>query len=749
MQRVSGHGDARMENGDRYKGKEGSSKMKKKLLLWSLICMLMMVFLPGTAQAAWKNTAEGKMYTTSSSPGYYIGLKSIKGSKYYFSGKGIMQTGWVKIKGKYYYFGSDGKMRTGFQTIKGKVYYLTSSGPRKSGWLTVKSGGKTLKYYFSKKGVMQTGLQTINKKMYYFNESGVRQYGWIKINDKNYYANKSTGVLVQEQWVGKYYFQEDGTMAVNQWINGKWVGADGRYTGVKNNVGWIADGGIKCYYDKNSQKVTGWLTLSGKKYYLSPSNGALQYGWFTVGIGTYYADKNGVVQVNTWNGKKYLRSSGAMAKGWLTIGDKRYFFNTSTGEMVTGWKQISKKYYYFGTDGVKQSNTWVDDKYYVGADGTRCYGVTKIGNYYYYFSQKSGGVLLKKWIKYGSDTYYAHKVKGYLYRNKWFTKGSYKYYAGSDCKIYKGLQTVGGKVYYFNTSNGRMTKSSKLTVGTDTYYFSSSGAAVTSKWVKISGKYYYFESNGKMAVSKWVGQYYVGADGARTDKQLTVGLSTAGGKTYCYDSNGTMITGWYTVDGNKYYFGSDGAALTGIHVIANKKYYFYSTGIMASGLTLAIGDKQYTINSSGVVTAEDVINISGNTVGSKIAKFAIKYVGNKYVYGGVSLTNGADCSGFVQTVFANFSIKVLRVADDQMKGPSSYYTSLGYKKAVTVTATTSEMLPGDLVFYGSSNYASHVGIYIGNGQIVHASNSQPYPAGGIKISAYNYTTPIKIVRYWS
>ena len=60
-----------------------------------------------------------------------------------------------------------------------------------------------------------------------------------------------------------------------------------------------------------------------------------------------------------------------------------------------------------------------------------------------------------------------------------------------------------------------------------------------------------------------------------------------------------------------------------------------------------------------------------------------------------------------------------------------------------------DLQPGDLLFYGSGNYASHVAIYMGNGQIVHASNSQPYPKGGIKISNYNYQTPIKAVRYWS
>ena len=286
-------------------------------------------------------------------------------------------------------------------------------------------------------------------------------------------------------------------------------------------------------------------------------------------------------------------------------------------------------------------------------------------------------------------------------------------------------------------------------VGGATYYFDSEGAAARSKWVKYNSKYYYFESSGKMAVSKWVGGYYVGADGVRDgSKKLVTGLQTESGKKYYYDSQGNKVkNSWQTVSGSRYYFGSDGAAVTGLQTIAKKQYYFYPSAALAMGITLAVGDKEYTINANGVITSEKTIKISGNSVGSNIAKFAVKYIGNRYVYGGTSLTNGADCSGFVQTVFANFGIKLLRVADDQMKGPSQTYINSGYKKAVVVS--TSSMQPGDLVFYGSSNYASHVGIYIGDGKIVHASNSQPYPAGGIKISPYNYTTPIKIVRYWS
>ena len=89
---------------------------------------------------------------------------------------------------------------------------------------------------------------------------------------------------------------------------------------------------------------------------------------------------------------------------------------------------------------------------------------------------------------------------------------------------------------------------------------------------------------------------------------------------------------------------------------------------------------------------------------------------------------------------AHFGITIPRVAADQANGGTlGGWTT--YAKAVTVS--TSELLPGDLVFYYTP--IGHVGIYIGDGKIVHASNSKD----GIKISAYNYTTVVKCVRYWS
>ena len=121
---------------------------------------------------------------------------------------------------------------------------------------------------------------------------------------------------------------------------------------------------------------------------------------------------------------------------------------------------------------------------------------------------------------------------------------------------------------------------------------------------------------------------------------------------------------------------------------------------------------------------------SNASLGRQIADKGLEYVGNKYVLGGNSLTNGIDCSGFVQQIHKKFGISTPRTSG----------AIRGGGKSVSV----SNMLPGDVVCY-----SGHVAIYIGNNKIVHASNSAPYPKGGIKTtSPADYRTILAVRRYW-
>lgn len=112
-----------------------------------------------------------------------------------------------------------------------------------------------------------------------------------------------------------------------------------------------------------------------------------------------------------------------------------------------------------------------------------------------------------------------------------------------------------------------------------------------------------------------------------------------------------------------------------------------------------------------------------------IVAYAKQFLGNPYVYGGTSLTNGADCSGFTMQVYAHFGISTGRSSRDQAaKG-----------REISVSAVQ----PGDLLFYASGNYINHVAMYIGGGQVIHAST----PTTGITLAPSNYRTPCKAVTF--
>lgn len=131
---------------------------------------------------------------------------------------------------------------------------------------------------------------------------------------------------------------------------------------------------------------------------------------------------------------------------------------------------------------------------------------------------------------------------------------------------------------------------------------------------------------------------------------------------------------------------------------------------------------------TAVTMTELLYGVGVSDVRVELVEYAKQFLGNPYVWGGTSLTKGADCSGFVLSVFKKFGVKLSRTAAAQ----SGHGTKI----------KASELQPGDLVFYGNASGAiNHVALYIGGGRVIHASS----PKSGIKISKYNYRTPVKCV----
>ncbi|WP_165443909.1 C40 family peptidase [Lachnoclostridium sp. Marseille-P6806] len=140
----------------------------------------------------------------------------------------------------------------------------------------------------------------------------------------------------------------------------------------------------------------------------------------------------------------------------------------------------------------------------------------------------------------------------------------------------------------------------------------------------------------------------------------------------------------------------------------------------------ASGDSSSQTSGTSESTApvKKTYQAAGSATGQNVVNFACQFVGNPYVYGGTSLTNGTDCSGFTQSVYSAFGISIPRTAESQ-------------RNAGVEVASLEEAQPGDLICY-----PGHVGLYIGNGTIVHASTR----ATGIKYSAATYRSILGIRR---
>lgn len=153
------------------------------------------------------------------------------------------------------------------------------------------------------------------------------------------------------------------------------------------------------------------------------------------------------------------------------------------------------------------------------------------------------------------------------------------------------------------------------------------------------------------------------------------------------------------------------------------------TAEAASGPAIAPTDGSAEGPGASQTTKETTNAELTSATRTAIVAYAKQFLGNKYVYGGTSLTNGTDCSGFTMRIFEHFGIDTGRSSRDQAAN--------GREIAL------SEIQPGDLIFYASGSYINHVALYIGGGQIIHASNSKT----GIVTSTAYYRTPYKAVTF--
>lgn len=617
-------------------------------------------------------------------------------------------------------------------TLVGMLTVLAPNLNADAAWKSDSNG----RYYtaHTSKGYL-TGWKKIGKYKYYFEKDGYAATGWRYIQQHWYYFDVK-GRMLTNIWVDGSFLTSSGKMATNTVIDGIRVDANGNRvvtppedtsdtegTGgttpekVERKNCWVEENGSKYYYDYRGKLAKGFLTIKNTTYYMDPETGAMQ---------------TGILKIN----KKYYAfdtTTGIQKKGWVTYRGKTYYFSSKTKAALKGWQKIRKKYYYFNTKGILQRNAWVvNKKYYVDANGQRTYGWLTQGKYRYYLNPKTGVKTIGR-KKIGKYYYFFNRV-GRMVTDKWMNGKYYRTNGRMARNMWVGGKYVNGSGVVaktrstgFNTENGK------------TYYLNENFETVKNGWYQISSKWYYFDAEGVLQKNTWIeGSYYVNAKGVRIANKMY----TVGNDTYLFLADGKIAKGVTVFKNKTYYLDSDtGIRKTGFQLVNGINYYFdpKDRGAMSADKTLIIDGITYVFDKTGASTYD----ASESAKGRAIAEYAQKFVGYPYVYGGdQDLTKGVDCSGFTMLVFRYFGINIPRVAAAQALGTSAY----GGPFAPAKFLSEEELQPGDIICYYSP--VSHVGIYIGDGKIVHASNSAPYPQGGIKISNYNYAKITKIVRYW-
>ncbi|MDD3796008.1 MAG: L,D-transpeptidase family protein, partial [Lachnospiraceae bacterium] len=276
------------------------------------------------------------------------------------------------------------------------------------------------------------------------------------------------------------------------------------------------------------------------------------------------------VSVKVISGKSYLydNATGKKCTGYSGIkempagsGNYYYFYSSKSGRVYTSrWVKKSGKYYYPGKDGILLSK-WqtIDKKVYYFSTKTRARitGWLKVKGKYYYLN--SSGIRITKWLKLKKYTYYLDPSSNGVKTIGWKTLNGKTYYFNERGRLQTGWFTVNGKKYYSNTKGIRQT--GLVTISGSKYYFSAKTGAVVTGWQTFSGKKYYFSK-----VS------------SRYGKAVT-GWMSKGGSKYYFSSAGVMQTGWLTIGTSKYYLDTKtGKMYTGKHTIDGKTYDFGTSG---------------------------------------------------------------------------------------------------------------------------------------------------------------------------
>ena len=498
--------------------------------------------------------------------------------------------------------------------------------PKLNGKWVTDSNGKW--YQYSDGTYEKSGFKEMNGKTYYFQSNGYVKTGWLLLNNSWYMFNADGSMITG--WHGDYYFDENGKMKANTFVEGYYLGADGKY--VKNQ--WIKDGGKDYFMDANGKaKKNAWQgvyylgkdgamltnTFTPDGYYVGSDGAYYTNRWIKVDGKYYYMDANGKTKKNAWQGAYYLGKDGVMLTnaftpdGYyvgsdgvyvrnqkVTVDGKFYYLNADGKAAKNQWSGdyyldgngnvVKNKWignYWCGEDGKYVKNAWVDNnKYYVGANGIY---VTNqwVGDYYL---NGAGLVTKNAWVGdywCGSDGEYVKNAwagnywcgaDGRYVRSSWVDNG--KYYVGSN-GVYVTNQWVGD--YYLN-GTGLVTKNAWV----GNYWCGEDCKYVKSSWVDNNKSY--VNQNGVYLTNQWIGDYYLNGSGVK--------VTNAWVGSYWCGSDGKYVKSFW-VDNNRYYVNENGVYVAGAWEKDSKGWKYHAGSEYAKDITLNINGTAYTFDSNG------------------------------------------------------------------------------------------------------------------------------------------------------
>ena len=349
------------------------------------------------------------------------------------------------------------------------------------------------------------------------------------------------------------------------------------------------------------QSPEGSWIYSGVWQWKQPDGTLLKDSWARINGSTYYFDANGTMASNWFRNSDswfYASASGALTTGWLNDRGTWYYLDSETGQMVTGQKQVGNETYFFNASGAMLTG-WVEM-----SDGWH-YATTF-------------GVEVHGWLNDRGTWYYLDPSTGIMQTGRQTINGTtYVFnasgamstgwtklkegwrYSDSNGVEYLGWLGLNGVWYYLDPSNGVMVENASKSIGGRTYTFDANGTMKTG-WVEMSDGWHYATTLGD-EVHGWLNDRGTWYYLDPVTGIMATGERTIGGNSYEFASNGAMLTGWYKRADGWHYRKPSGEVGLGWQRVGLDWYYLDPvTGIMATG-ERTIGGNSYEFASNGAM----------------------------------------------------------------------------------------------------------------------------------------------------